>query len=75
MDDSKDIEPPFFYGTPVKMGQECPSCEVAHYCDAVCLRFKPRIFQCLGCGEWKRHRPMDKLVAEKQMSNLLNGGD
>lgn len=77
MADSEGVKPEDFViiGEPVKLGQDCPDCHGAHYCDAVCFRFSPRIFYCLGCGTYKRHKSMKRLIQAYQMMRLLNPGD
>jgi hypothetical protein len=60
-----------FMGTPVDLGQKCPECPERHLCDAVCFRFSPRTFKCLGCNQYHRHKKMDTLIREYQMNELL----
>lgn len=60
--------------TEVDLGQKCPECPTAHLCDAVCLRFSPRLFLCKGCGQYQRHRKIDELTRTYHANRLLHGG-
>lgn len=62
-----------FFGTVVYLGVECPQCGASHPCDAVCFRFSPRSFHCVGCNTYKKHRPMPALIREYQAGLLLKG--
>lgn len=84
MADSKDlkfIEPTvedmvlkLSFGAGVNFGQKCAECPEPHYCDAICLRFSPRVYLCAGCGQYQRHRKMDELIRSYHMNKLLEGG-
>jgi hypothetical protein len=72
MADSQDLTGYEMFGEPVKLGQECPECQAGHWCDGVCFRFSPKTFYCLGCGQYRKHRPMEKLLREHQMRVFMN---
>ena len=60
-------------GTPTYLGQDCPTCEIHHFCDAICFRFSPKIFRCPYCKVMKRHRPWAVLVRQYQAAQVLKG--
>lgn len=60
--------------TDLDLGQKCPECPTAHKCDAVCIRFSPRLFLCKGCNQYHRHRKMEELMRSYQMNRLLDQG-
>lgn len=76
MADTKAVELPewFLVGTVVYLGVSCPDCGFEHPCDAVCFRFSPRVYYCLTCKGYKRHKPIAQLVKMYQIRRLLNGG-
>lgn len=75
MDHTEGVTPADFavMGQPVYIGQDCCECDGKHYCDAVCFRFSPKVFYCLHCGVYRRHRPMPALIRANQMNILLRG--
>lgn len=50
------------FGKAVALGVRCLECPIEHYCDAICFRFKPRIYQCSGCQLWQKHASMKTLI-------------
>lgn len=69
MADSEKLSPEqivsmLFFGDPVQLGQRCPECPEEHWCDAICFRFSPRTFKCLGCGQWQKHGKMAALILQ-----------
>lgn len=60
-------------GIPLYLGQDCPTCGYIHPCDAICLRFSPKIFYCPCCKVMKKHRPMPGLLRAYQASRLMKG--
>lgn len=67
----EDIVTKVFFGEPLDLGQKCPECPERHWCDALCLRFSPKTFRCLSCGQWHKHRKMDELLRTYQMNKFL----
>ena len=61
-----------FIGEALDLGQKCPECPERHYCDAICTRFSPRAFKCLGCGQYQKHRKMNELLASFKENKRLS---
>jgi len=58
----EEIVTDVFFRSPIKLGQRCPECPEEHWCDAICFRFEPRTFKCLGCGQYQKHQKMMVLI-------------
>lgn len=59
------------FGVAMALGQRCPECPQEHYCDAICVRFKPKIYKCTGCGEYQKHDKMVNLIARYRTAQGL----
>lgn len=62
-----------FFGCPLYLDVDCPTCGYVHPCDAICLRFSPRIFFCPVCKVQKKHLPIQYLLKQYQVRQLLRG--
>jgi hypothetical protein len=67
----EEIVSTLFFGDPVKLGQRCPECPEEHWCDAICFRFKPKVYLCLGCGQNQKHGNMKILVSRYRAAQGL----
>lgn len=73
--DNKELADFQFYGTPIYIGQDCKVCGGKHYCDAICFKFSPHSFYCLGCGLYRKHWPVSRLLKQYHMTRLLQSSE